>query len=157
MGKRLGIFGASLLALGLAAWVAGLVLEQEGGLRRVAARLLFLGRPLLEFHSPRAGQLVPVGSIEVIVGFPSADRVVPETFRCLLNDRDVTPDLTLGRNGAGGSVHGLLEGENRLRVEVFGRGWWPGRFLEDALELTFRVQPLPAIDRAEAPRGGGTA
>ncbi len=149
MAKRLRIFGVSLLALGA---LAALALTGAGAGLRAAERWLFLGRPLLEFRAPQAGQVVPVGSIEVIVGFPAAERVVVETFRCLLNDRDVTQHLTLGRNGAGGSVQGLLEGENRLRVEIFGRGWWPGRFLEDARELTFRVQPLPTMDRAEVTR-----
>ncbi len=149
MAKRLRIFGVSLLALGA---LAALALTGAGAGLRAAERWLFLGRPLLEFRAPQAGQVVPVGSIEVIVGFPAAERVVVETFRCLLNDRDVTQHLTLGRNGAGGSVQGLLEGENRLRVEIFGRGWWPGRFLEDAHELTFRVQPLPTMDRAEVTR-----
>ena len=149
MAKRLRIFGVSLLALGA---LAALALTGAGAGLRAAERWLFLGRPLLEFRAPQAGQVVPVGSIEVIVGFPAAERVVVETFRCLLNDRDVTQHLTLGRNGAGGSVQGLLEGENRLRVEIFGRGWWPGRFLEDARELSFRVQPLPTMDRAEVTR-----
>ena len=149
MAKRLRIFGVSLLALGA---LAALALTGAGAGLRAAERWLFLGRPLLEFRAPQAGQVVPVGSIEVIIGFPAAERVVVETFRCLLNDRDVTQHLTLGRNGAGGSVQGLLEGENRLRVEIFGRGWWPGRFLEDARELSFRVQPLPTMDRAEVTR-----
>ncbi len=149
MAKRLRIFGVSLLALGA---LAALALTGAGARLRAAERWLFLGRPLLEFRAPQAGQVVPVGSIEVIIGFPAAERVVVETFRCLLNDRDVTQHLTLGRNGAGGSVQGLLEGENRLRVEIFGRGWWRGRFLEDARELTFRVQPLPTMDRAEVTR-----
>ena len=149
MAKRLRIFGVSLLALGA---LAALALNGAGAGLRAAERWLFLGRPLLEFRAPQAGQLVPVGRIEVIIGFPAAERVVLETFRCLLNDQDVTQQLTLGRNGAGGSVQGLLEGENRLRVEIFGRGWWPGRFLEDARELTFRVQPLPTMDRAELTR-----
>ena len=149
MAKRLRIFGVSLLALGA---LAALALTGTGAGLRAAERWLFLGRPLLEFRAPQAGQVVPVGSIEVIIGFPAAERVVVETFRCLLNDQDVTQHLTLGRNGAGGSVQGLREGENRLRVEIFGRGWWPGRFLEDARELTFRVQPLPTMDRAELTR-----
>jgi len=151
MGKRPGIFGFSLLALGLMVAAGGLWLAQDAVLRRTVARFLLLGGPLLEFRAPEAGQLMPMGSVEVIVAFSSSDRVAPETFRCLLNDQDVTRHLTLGRNGAGGSLHGLLEGENRLRVEVFGRGWWPGRFLEDARELTFHVRPLPTLDRAGLP------
>ncbi len=149
MAKRVRIFGVSLLGLGA---LAALALAGAGVGLGAAERGLLLGRPLLEFRAPKAGQLVPVGRIEVIIGFPAAERVVVETFRCLLNDQDVTQHLTLGRNGAGGSVQGLLEGENRLRVEIFGRGWWPGRFLEDARELTFRVQPLPTMDRAELTR-----
>ncbi len=149
MVNRLRIFGVSLLALGA---LAALALTGTGEGLRAAERWLLLGRPLLEFRAPKAGQMVPVGSIEVIVGFPAAERVVVETFRCLLNDRDVTQYLTLGRNGAGGSVQGLLEGENRLRVEIFGRGWWPGRVLEDARELSLRFQPLPTMDRSEVTR-----
>ena len=149
MAKRLRIFGVSLLALGALAALA-LTGASEG--LRAAERWLLLGRPLLEFRAPKAGQVVPVGSIEVIIGFPAAERVVVETLRWLLNDRNVTQHLTLGRNDAGGSVQGLLEGESRLRVEIFGRGWWSGRFLEDARELTFRVQPLPTMDRAEVTR-----
>ncbi|MCZ6568671.1 MAG: hypothetical protein O7B23_00720 [Deltaproteobacteria bacterium] len=149
MAKRVRIFGVSLLGLGA---LAALALTGAGAGLGAAERWLLLGRPLLEFRAPKAGQVVPVGSIEVIIGFPAAERVVVETFRCLLNDQDVTQHLTLGRHGAGGSLQGLLEGENRLRVEIFGRGWWPGRFLEDARELTFRVQPLPTMDRAEVTR-----
>jgi len=157
MGKRPRIFGFSMLATAAVATFAVLALQGPAELRSQARWLLLAGRPLLELHAPRAGQLVSLGSIEVIVGFPAADRVVAETFRCLLNDHDVTEHLTLGQNGAGGSVYGLLEGENRLRVEVFGRSWWPGRFLEDARELSFRVQPLPAIDRARGPAGSEPA
>ncbi len=149
MVKRLQIFGVSLLALGA---LTALVLTGADAGLWAAERWLLRGHPLLEFRAPKAGQVVPVGSVEVIIGFPAAERVVVETFRCLLNDQDVTQHLTLGRNGAGGSVQGLLEGENRLRVEIFGRGWWPGRFLEDARELTFRVQPLPTMDQAEVTR-----
>lgn len=149
MAQRVRIFGVSLLGLGA---LAALALTGAGAGLGAAERWLLLGRPLLEFRAPKAGQVVPVGRIEVSIGFPAAERVVVETFRCLLNDPEVTPQLTLGRNGAGGSLRGLLEGENRLRVEIFGRGGWPGRCLEDARELTFRVQSLPTMERAEGTR-----
>ncbi len=130
--------------------VAGAVALAISGadLREVGSRALLLGQPLLEIRSPAAGQAVAQGGVEIIVHFPAADRTASDTFRCLLNGRDVTPALTRGENGAAGSVLGAIEGENRLRVEVFGRPFWGGPWLEDAQEVRFRVRPLPTMDRA---------
>jgi hypothetical protein len=112
------------------------------------SRALLFGQPLLEIRSPAPGQDVAQGGVEIIVHFPLADRTASDTFRCLLNGRDVTPSLTRGENGAAGSVLGAVEGENHVRVEVFGRPWWGGPWLEDAREVRFRVRPLPTLDRA---------
>ena len=38
---------------------------------------------------------------------------------------DVTDELELAANGAHGSLHGLLDGENVLELAIYGRGWWP--------------------------------
>jgi hypothetical protein len=153
MGKRLRLFGLSLLGGGLVLVAVISAVLKDPDLRLAARQIRFGGRPLLELRAPDGRQVVPLGGIEVLVGFSDEFRVLPETFRCLLNNEDVTDSLTLGSNGAGGSLYGLLEGENRLRVEVFGRGWWPGRYLEDTREVIIRVAPLPNIDRARTPGG----
>jgi hypothetical protein len=151
MGKRLRLFGILLLG-GVGVLLAGLaVLGEDPSWARTLRQLRFGGRPLLVVRAPDGSQVVPMGGIEVLVGFSDEERVLPGTFRCLLNNQDVTESLTLGSNGAGGQVYGLVEGENHLRFEVFGRAWWPGRYLEDALEVTVRVAPLPNIDRAQRP------
>jgi len=105
-----------------------------------------LGRALLELRSAPP-EVVPPGGVPVVVHFPYTSRVVADTFRCLLNGRDVTALLTVGGNGAGGSVFPLRVGENHLRVEVFGRGWWPGQLYEDAVEVVFRSRPPPPLDQ----------
>jgi len=74
--------------------------------------------------------------------------VVSETFRCVLNGKDVTRLLTVGANGAAGAIFPLRVGENHLRIEVFGRGWWAGRLFEDRIDARFRSRPPPALDRA---------
>jgi hypothetical protein len=132
---------AGLLAAGAAAL---LVL----GAREGVTRALLFGQPLLEIRSPAPGQAVAQGGVDIIVHFPVAERTASDTFRCLLNGRDVTTALTRGENGAAGSVIGAVEGENRLRVEVFGRPWFGGPWLEDAAEVRFRVRPTPTMDRA---------
>ena len=103
-------------------------------------RALFLGGPLLELRSPGPEGWRPLGGLQVLVHFPRQDRVAPETFRCLLNGEDVTSQLSVGRNGAGGHVYPLREGRNELRVEVFGRGWWPERYFLDATRVEVRAR-----------------
>lgn len=132
-----------MIAAGVLLW-----LGPEGELRGALSRTLLFGQPLLEIRSPAPGQAVAQGGVEIVVHFPAADRTASDTFRCLLNGRDVTPSLTTGENGAAGSVLGAIEGENHVRVEVFGRPWWGGPWLEDAREVRFRVRPLPTMDRA---------
>jgi hypothetical protein len=128
-------------------------LESASELRGALSRALLFGQPLLEIRSPAPDQAVAQGGVEIIVHFPAADRTASDTFRCLLNGRDVTLALTRGENGAAGSVLGAIEGENHVRVEVFGRPWWGGLWLEDAREVRFRVRPLPTMDRASGPSG----
>ncbi|TDJ01370.1 MAG: hypothetical protein E2O73_04310 [Deltaproteobacteria bacterium] len=114
MAQRVRIFGVSLLGLGA---LAALALTGAGAGLGAAERWLLLGRPLLEFRAPKAGQVVLVGRIEVSIGFPAAERVGVETFRCLLNDPEVTPQLTLGRNAARAARFGAC---SRART---GCGW----------------------------------
>ncbi len=121
---------ASLLQVALGEAPAGARLE----------RALFLGGPLLEVRSPGPDGWRPLGGLQVLVRFPRQDRVAPETFRCLLNGEDVTSQLSVGRNGAGGDVYPLLEGRNELRFEVFGRGWWAGRYFLDATTIEVRAR-----------------
>ena len=139
--------GFCVAAAGIAA-VAGLLVALGVDLRESLSRTLLFGQPLLEIRAPAPDQAVAQGGVEIIVHFPAADRTASDTFRCLLNGRDVTLSLTRGENGAAGSVLGAIEGENWVRVEVFGRPWWGGPWLEDAQEVRFRVRPLPTMDRA---------
>jgi len=145
MAHRLRIFGPVAL-IGLAA-VAALVRLMEFTPGPPLGPRLVLGRALLELRSGLPAD-VPPGGIAVAVYFPEPSRVVSETFRCVLNGRDVTSMLTVGANGAGGSVFPLRVGENHLRIEVFGQGWWSGRLFEDAIDVVFRSRPPPPLDQA---------
>jgi hypothetical protein len=111
-------------------------------------RLAFIGRPLLVLSTPALDQTLSDGALELFVGFPDEGRVATETFRCLLNGRDVTRTLTVGRNGAHGRLFGLTEGENSVRVEVFGRSPWTGRYVQDFQWLAVSVRGHPELDRA---------
>lgn len=134
------------------------LLASPGGAARgaIAGGLLFLGPRLLELRAPAGEGWRPLGALEVLVRFPNEGRVVPETFRCLLNGRDVTEQLTVGRNGVGGSVYPLHEGRNRLRVEVFGRSWWSSRFYQDGADRSFDVRAPLGLDRADLPLDSGS-
>ena len=132
-----------LLGAAALAWVDG-----EGTFDERARRLILLGTPLIEVLRPTPGQQLPFGGVQVQVGFADGERVAVDTFRCLLNERDVTHLLTLGSNGATGSVFGLVEGENRLRIEVFGKSWWSARYVQDARTVVFHVRLFPNLDRA---------
>jgi hypothetical protein len=114
---------------------------------------LTFGGPLLELASPLPGERLPITAVELLVTFPN-ERVVADTFRCLLNGADVTGRLTLAENGAGGTLFPLREGRNTLRVEVFGRSLFDDRVIEDALEIEFETHPLPPFDRARAAPAG---
>ena len=142
-----GVAIGSLLTL-LVAGAIGLAAMGEGTLSERARRLVFLGRPLVHVLRPTPGQQISFGGVEVEVGFSGHERVAVDTFRCLLNNRDVTHLLTLGSNGAQGAILGLIEGENRIRIEVFGRGWWGARYFQDTRTVVFQVRPYPNLDRA---------
>jgi hypothetical protein len=84
---------------------------------------------------------VAPGGIDVLVRFAPRERVAPETFRCLLNGLDVTEVLTTGENGAYGRVYRLVDGENVLRLEIFGRVWWSrDSLVERSREIRFRLR-----------------
>lgn len=147
MSRGLRVFAALALLGAGSALAVGLYRSGEGDLRTRARRLFLLGGPVLQVRIPAPEQIVPVGAAEILVSFASG-QVAADTFRCLLNDRDITAALTLGRNGAGGSIIGLTEGENELRVQVFSRTWWGQRFVEDTQTVRFYVKGLVGIDRA---------
>ncbi len=139
-----------LAGLGAIAWLG---LARSGGraaeFREGALRWVFVGAPLMEVQIPPSEFETPLGAVDLLVAFVGGPRVAVETFQCLLNDRDVTSALTLGRNGAGGALMGLHDGENRIVLRVFGRSWWGGSgFVEEQRALIVRVRPLPFLDVA---------
>ena len=89
-----------------------------------------------------------MGAAALLVPFLGASRVAVEPFECWLNDENVTGTLTLGRNGAAGAIVGLHEGENRIRLRVFGRSWWGGEYVEEQRSLVVHVRPLAFLDIA---------
>ena len=98
-----------------------LVLPACAALAAVLALGVPIGSPLLRVEAPTPGAVVGPEGLEVMVRFTDEGRVAPETFRVLLNGADVTESFTTGENGSVGRLHSLLDGENRLRAEVFGR------------------------------------
>ncbi len=147
--KRLGVLFAFASVGLLLAWVMLAPAPSPAeGLREAARRWLYLGPPLMEVRTPEAGLELPVGAVEVLVAFPGGPRVAVETFECWLNGHDVTASLTLGRNGAAGSIVGLHEGDNQIRLRVFGRSWWGGDYFEEQRWLLVRVRPLAFLDMA---------
>lgn len=128
-----------LCALALTLW------QSQGSV----SRAFWIGAPLLELHHPISGTRVPFGGLAVLVEFPDRERVIPGTLRCLLNGADLTVGLTRGDNGAAGSLYPLREGRNLLRVEVFGKGRFGDRVVEDFIEVEFDTAPLPFLDLAE--------
>ncbi len=144
---RQAVFGSAILVTIAGCVLAFLMLSRGNPSVEQLSRGLVLGLPLIEVRSPRPGQLYAPGSLPVVVSFRPSERVAPGTFRCLLNGRDVTHQLSLGTHGAAGSVVPLREGENSLRVEVYARGFWPGRFFEDAVDVPFRVRGGLMLDR----------
>ena len=110
------------------------------------------GPVLIEVVAPDPGARVGIDGIELFVRFPGSnplgDLALSETFRALLNGADVTGSLTTGENGAYGRISGLLEGDNVLRLEIFGRTpWRPGSFFEQAREVHLRMRPPADLDR----------
>jgi hypothetical protein len=126
----------------VAAALAGLALA-SGGLA-LAAR----SPALLQVVTPSEGAVIGLGGVEVMVRVPGEPRAAPATLRVLLNGADMTDELTTGENGAYGRLHALLDGENVLRFEVFGRRWWlPGLLVQEAREVHFLVRLPQDLDR----------
>jgi len=151
MPKRLRIFVISVttcLLIGVA------LLAAVPSLRSHGLRYLLLGGALIEVSTPRAEQVLGQGGIPVLIRFTRIERTAAESLRCLLNGVDVTQRLTLGGNGAAGSLWAPRDGPQTLRFEVFGQSWWRGPYFEDAVELTFEVRPNPTLDRAHRPPAG---
>ena len=94
------------------------------------------GPVLLDVRSPAAGEQVGIEGVDVLVRFDPDGRAEPATFRVLLNGADVTDRLAVANNGAHGTLYGLLDGDNRVSFEIFGRGYWPTDLLvEEAREF----------------------
>lgn len=147
--KRLGLLFAFASVGLLLGWVMLAPAPSTGGrVREAAGRWLYLGPPLMEVRTPDSGLELPVGAVDVLVSFVGGPRVAVETFECWLNDQNVTASLTLGRNGATGSIVGLHEGDNQIRLRVFGRSWWGGDYFEEQRSLVVRVRPLAFLDIA---------
>jgi hypothetical protein len=108
-----------------------------------------LGPRLFEMEGLEPGEVVGVAGVEVLVRFRAPERVESSTLRVLLNGGDITGDFTTGENGAYGRVSGLIDGENVLRIEVFGRSvWLPGMLFEQTREVRFRSRRPLDFDRA---------
>ena len=105
------------------------------------------GPTLIEVLAPEPAAQVGLSGFDLLVRFPS-DAALSETFRALLNGADVTDQLTTGENGSSGRLIDLLPGENRLRLEIFGRlPWAPDRFFEQSRELRIRMRPPIELDQ----------
>jgi|SRR4029453_13313132 hypothetical protein len=105
------------------------------------------GPILLEVLTPASGDHVGIGGIDLLVKFPP-EVAFGETFRALLNGADVTDQLTTGENGSSGRLVDLLPGENRLRLEIFGRvPWAPDEVFEQSRELRIWMRPPIELDR----------
>jgi len=118
------------------------------GFQADLVRFVTLGPPLMRVQTPLQAQEVPVGAVDVLIEFPDRDRVAAETFECTLNGLDVTDSLTIGRNGAVGEIIGLREGDNKIRLRVFGKSFWSDRFVDDVRDFVVRVRALPFLDLA---------
>jgi hypothetical protein len=104
------------------------------------------GRPAIRIEAPRAGQDVGVGGAELLVRFEPDGAVDLATVRVLLNGADVTPACTIASNGVHAELFGLLDGENRVRVE--GRVRVPGGLRRsESREVRVRFRPPAHFDR----------
>lgn len=141
------------------------------GIRRVALGLAALGGlaaatvwgrpwpqggpPALALVRPLEGERVGPAGLAVVVRFGDG-QAVPETFRALLNGADVSRLFTRDGGEATAHLHGLLDGENTLRVEVFGPAaaadCWPdllpeGTFREFHREVRVVLRRPLDVDR----------
>lgn len=140
MKRQVALFAVTSVALlvALLGWV----------FRAELVGFAYLGPPLMRVETPPAETALGVGAVDLLIEFPAGERIAVETFQCLLNGLDVTASLTVGRNGAVGSVVGLREGDNRIQVRVFGRSLWTGRFVDEQREFVVRVRAIPFLDAA---------
>lgn len=98
--------------------------------------------------SPRPGEIVGVDGLRLVAQVPVDGRVRPGSLRVLLNGADVTAQVITARNGAVGQLHGLLDGENVVRVEVEASSWWlDGRPWAAAREVRFVARRPLDLDR----------
>src|SRR5262245_61742891 len=137
MKALVALFAVTSVAL-LAAW----------GFQAELVRFAYLGPPLMRVEAPAHESEVSVGAVDLVIEVPAGERVAVETFQCLLNGMDVTESLTVGRNGAVGEIVGLREGDNRIRLRVFGKSLWNGRFIDEERDFVVRVRPIPFLDLA---------
>ena len=128
--RAIGSAGAALLgAAALLAWWAWLA-------------------PAIAVEAPAAGARVGVEGVELLARFEPEGRVEPATVRVLLNGADVTAACVTASNGVHGRLHGLLEGENRVRIEAFARARWPaGLLVAQAREVRVWFRPPLGFDR----------
>jgi hypothetical protein len=87
----------------------------------LAVAWLAIGRSVIEVESPQQDQRIGVDGVDLLARFREDGALEPATVRVLLNGADVTDQCSTGRNGVSARLHGLLDGENRLRVEAFVR------------------------------------
>jgi hypothetical protein len=111
-------------------------------------RFAYVGPPLMRVQTPWEELEIAVGAVDVLIEFPDRERVAVETFECELNGLDVTQSLTIGKNGAVGEIVGLREGDNRIRLRVFGKSFWSDRFIDEERIFVVRVRPIPFLDLA---------
>jgi hypothetical protein len=138
MKRFVGLFAVTSVLIAWAGW------EFQAEL----ARFVYVGPPLMRIQTPSERSEVPVGAVDVLIEFPDGERVATETFECSLNGLDVTESLTVGRNGVAGQVVGLREGDNKIRLRVFGRSFWSNRFVDEERDLVVRVRSMPFLDLA---------
>lgn len=116
--------------------------------REELTRFAYVGPPLMRIQTPWQELEVGVGAVDVLIEFPDRERVAVETFECHLNGLDVTESLTVGKNGAVGEIVGLREGDNRIRLRVFGKSFWGDRFVDEDRVFVVRVRAHPFLDLA---------
>jgi hypothetical protein len=115
-------------------------------LAALAASWWTFGRPAIRIESPAAGTRVGIDGIDLLARFSPEGAVEPATVRVLLNGADVSGDCAAARNGVQGRLHGLLEGENAVRVEAFVRR--PGGLLVlEGREVRVWFRPPDDFDR----------
>lgn len=115
----------------------------------LGAVLWLRAAPLLQVQLPLPDQSVGHEGLELLVRFPGSGRAQGATFRALLNGADVTESLDTADNGAHGRLQGLLDGENVLRLEIFGRAPGPlGLLWEEVREIRIFFQRPVSVDRA---------